>query len=99
MEGISVATDRMVQAGTGVGAVGESLRAEVATMHDLLTDIQVGWQSDEAAPRFAAVMLAHLEQAALLGEALIGHGTTLTGVGTAQAQAETDLATAVPVVP
>jgi len=63
MSGLSIDTARIAAAGTGVTDVGGALAREIATMHDLLLQIRGGWQSTEAAPRFAAAMEGHLADA------------------------------------
>ena len=64
MSELQIDTHRIGSAGTGVSDVGTSLAREIATMHDLLGQIRGGWQSSEAAPRFAAAMEGHLAEAA-----------------------------------
>ena len=78
MSELSIDTQRIGTAGIGVADVGASLAREIATMHDLLGQIRSGWQSSEAAPRFAAAMEGHLADATALKDALLGQGAALT---------------------
>lgn len=89
MDGIAISTDRIASAGAGVSEVGAGLGAEISTMEDLLAQIGAGWQSDSAAPQFAARMQEYLHQAVVLKDALISHGATLTLTGRRFAEAET----------
>lgn len=92
MSGLSIDTQRIAGAGLGVSDAGMSLSREIATMHDLLGQIRSGWQSSEAAPRFAAAMESHLADATALKDALLGQGTALSTA--AQRFGETELALA-----
>lgn len=92
MDGIAVSTERITSAGTGVSDVGAGLNAEISTMEDLLAQIAGGWQSDTAAPQFAARMQEYLQQAVVLKDALISHGATLVVTGRRFAEAETAVA-------
>ncbi len=94
MNGISISTDRIATAGAGVTDVGVLLVREIGVMDDLLAQIRSGWQSDAAAPQFAAVMHGYLEQAAQLKDALLGHGAALLSTGRRFGEAEQGLAQA-----
>lgn len=96
MDGIAVSSERVVATGTAVGDVGQRLGTEIGVMHDLLGEIQRGWQSDQAAPRFARSMQGYLDEAAALRDALLSHGESLLGAGRAYAEAESAVAAAVP---
>ena len=98
MDGLSLTTQRVAAAATGVSDVGASLAREIATMHDLLGQIRGGWQSSEAAPRFAAAMQGHLADATALKDALLGHGAALMRAAQRFGQTESALADAVPAV-
>lgn len=98
MTGLFIDTQRIGTAGIGVSDVGASLAREIATMQDLLGQIRGGWQSSEAAPRFAAAMEGHLADATALKDALLGQGTGLTTTAQRFAEAESALASAVPAV-
>jgi hypothetical protein len=98
MSGLSVDTQRIGNAGVGVSDVGAALAREIATMHDLLGQIRGGWQSSEAAPRFAAAMDGHLAEATALKDALLGQGTALTTVAGRFAATESAVADAMPAV-
>lgn len=98
MSGLSIDTQRIGTAGIGVSDVGASLAREIATMQDLLGQIRSGWQSSEAAPRFAAAMEGHLADATALKDALLGQGTALTTAAQRFGEAENALADAIPVV-
>lgn len=98
MEGFSVTTERIATAGTGVTDVGTALAREIAAMHGMLDDIRVGWRSTDAAPRFAAAMAGHLEQATSLKDALLSHGESLVGVGRRFDETEAAVAGAIPAV-
>ena len=68
-------------------------------MHELLGQIRAGWQSSEAAPRFAAAMEGHLADAAALKDALLGHGAALIDGGrSGSGRPRSALAAAVPAV-
>lgn len=96
MSGLSIDTQRIAGAGVGVSDVGTALSREIATMHDLLGQIRGGWQSSEAAPRFAAAMENHLADATALKDALIGQGAALSSVAQRFGETEAVLADAVP---
>lgn len=96
MSGLSIDTQRIAGAGLGVSDVGMSLSREIATMHDLLGQIRSGWQSSEAAPRFAAAMDAHLADATAMKDALLGQGTALSTAAQRFGETEAALADAVP---
>ncbi len=98
MEGFSVATERIATAGTGVTDVGTALAREIAAMHGMLDEIRAGWRSTDAAPRFAAVMTSHLDQASTLKDALLSHGESLVAVGRRFDETEAAVAGAIPVV-
>jgi len=98
MSGLSIDTQRIGTAGIGVSDVGASLAREIASMHDLLGQIRSGWQSSEAAPRFAAAMEGQLADATALKDALLGQGTALTMAAQRFGEAEHALASAVPAV-
>jgi len=82
---------------TGISTA-KSLAREIATMHDLLGQIRSGWQSSEAAPRFAAAMEGHLVDAAALKDALLAQGTALTTAAQQFAATEDAVADAIPAV-
>ena len=92
MDGIAISTERIATAGAGVGDVGAAIAKEIATMEDLLAQIRSGWQSDSAAPRFAATMNGYLADAVQLKDALLGHGAALLLTSRRFAEAETGLA-------
>lgn len=96
MSGLSIDTQRIAGAGVGVSDVGMSLSREIATMHDLLGQIRSGWQSSEAAPRFAAAMESHLAEATALKDALLGQGTALSTAAQRFGETEAAMADAVP---
>ena len=96
MDGIAVSSERVAATGTAVGDVGQRLGGEITTMHDLLGEIQAGWQSDQAAPWFARSMLGYLQEATVLRTALLTHGESLLGAGRAYAEAESAVAASVP---
>ena len=98
MSGLTIDTARIASAGVGVSDVGASLAGEIATMHDLLGQIRSGWQSSEAAPRFAAAMEVHLTDAAALKDALLGQDTALSAAAQRFGETESALADAVPAV-
>jgi len=98
MSGLSIDTQRIAGARMGVSDVGASLAREIATMHDLLGQIRSGWQSSEAAPRFAAAMEGHLADAATLKDALLGQGAALSTAAQRFGETEFALADAVPAV-
>lgn len=92
MDGIAVSTDRIATAGVGVSDVGAALSTEISTMEELLMQLGAGWQSDSAAPQFAARMQDYLAQAAVLKDALISHGASLVLTGRRFAETETVVA-------
>jgi uncharacterized protein YukE len=92
MDGIAVSSERIATAGAGVSEVVQLLMREIGTMGDVLSQISAGWQSESAAPQFAAVMQGYLEQATVLTRALAGHGAGLVATGQRFAEAETSLA-------
>jgi uncharacterized protein YukE len=92
MDGISISSERIAVTGAGVTDVGSLLMREIGTMDDLLAQISSGWQSDSAAPQFAAVMRGYLEQATELTRALVSHGAGLVTTGHRFAEAESSLA-------
>ena len=96
MSGLSIDTGRIGGAGVAVSEVAGSLAAEINTMHDLLGQIRAGWQSSEAAPRFARAMQTHLADAAALKDALLGQGSALSAAAQRFAQTETAVADSVP---
>ncbi len=95
MEGFTVTTERIVSAGSGVTTVGDALAKEITAMHGMLDEIRSGWSSTTAAPRFATAMLGQLDQATVIKDALLSHGTSLTNSGHEYAKAEAQLAEAV----
>lgn len=96
MSGLSIDTTRIAAAGTGVSDAGAALGREIATMHDLLGQIRAGWQSSEAAPRFAAAMEGHLADATSLKDALLNQGAALTTTAGQFGGVEQALADAIP---
>ncbi len=98
MSTLSIDTQRIGTAGIGVSEVGASLAREIATMQDLLGQIRGGWQSSEAATRFAAAMEGHLADATALKDALLSQGTGLSTAAQRFGDTETALADAVPAV-
>lgn len=92
MNGFVVETQRVAAAGSEVGRGAAALGTEIQAMHRTLEQIQAGWRSTEAAPRFAAAMLAHLEQVTAMKDALVGQSTALTGSAQRMAAAEAALA-------
>jgi uncharacterized protein YukE len=98
MSGLQIDTQRIANAGMGVSDVGASLAGEIATMHDLLAQIRGGWQSSDAAPRFAAAMEGHLADATALKDALLGQGSALSTAAQRFGETESALADAVPAV-
>jgi len=95
MDGIAISTERIASTGTGVSDVGTSLAKEIVTMSGLLDEIRSGWQSDSAAPAFAATMQHHLDNATQLKNALVSHGATLVTTAQRLAEAETHVAAGV----
>ena len=98
MSGLTIDTRRIANAGVGVSDVAGALASEIATMHDLLGQIRGGWQSSEAAPRFAAAMEGHLTDASALKDALLSQGGALSTAAQRFAQTEAALAAGVPAV-
>jgi len=98
VDGFSIITERISSAGSGVTDVGTALAREISTMHGLLDQIRVGWQSSEAAPRFAALLDDHLATATTLKDALLSHGQSLIGAGRRYAETETAIAGGLPAV-
>lgn len=98
MDGMAISTERIATAGVGVSDVGTLLNREIISMGELLAQIRSGWQSDSAAPQFAACMQGYLDQATRLKDALLSHGATLLTTSHKFAQAETDLAQGLGVV-
>jgi uncharacterized protein YukE len=96
MDGFTVSAERIAAAGGGVSEVATALAGEIAAMHEMLGQITAGWQSTEAAPRFAAIMSGHLQQATSIKDALVSHGATLTATGGQYAKAESALAESIP---
>ncbi len=96
MDGIAISSERIASAGTGVSEVGALLGRELTTMGDLLSQIRAGWQSDQAAPRFAAGMQGYLDEACVLKDTLVRSGSTLVSTGHRFAAAESDLAAGMP---
>lgn len=96
MTGLVLDTQRIATAGDAVTEVAGSLTREIATMRDLLDQIRAGWQSSDAAPRFAAAMDQYLADANSLKEALVGQGSALTAVAARFGEAEAALAQAIP---
>lgn len=96
MEGISISSERVAAAGGGVQDVSSLLGKEIVIMGELLGEIRAGWQSDQAAPRFAAGLQGYLDQAAVLRNALASHGQSLVSTGQRFAEAEATLAAAIP---
>jgi WXG100 family type VII secretion target len=94
MDGFEVTTGRIGTAAAGVGDASAALGREVATMHDLLAEIQAGWQSSEAAPRFAAAMQGYLEEARQLKDALLGQADALAATGRSFEATEASIAAA-----
>lgn len=92
MNGFVVETQRVAAAGTEVGGGAAALGTEIQAMHRTLEQIRAGWRSTEAAPRFAAAMLAHLEQVTAMKDALLGQSAALTGTAQRMAAAEAALA-------
>ncbi|WP_029138544.1 WXG100 family type VII secretion target [Nakamurella lactea] len=96
MEGFSISSERITAAGGGVSGVADSLATEITAMTEMLDQIRAGWQSTQAAPRFAAAMQGHLDQATLIKNALVSHGASLTNTGRQFDQAESTLAAGIP---
>ncbi|MBM9466687.1 WXG100 family type VII secretion target [Nakamurella leprariae] len=98
MQGFSITTERIAATGGAATDIGGRLAGEIGTMHGLLADLRAGWQSSEAAPRFAAAMEGHLAAAATLKDALLTHGSSLTSTAQQFDAAESALAGAMPAV-
>lgn len=98
MDGFDIATDRIATAASGVDEVGAALHREIAAMEGTLADIGAGWRSTSAAPRFAAAMGRYLDEARLLADALLSHGSSLAATSRAFEQAEEAVAAATPAV-
>ena len=96
MQGLSIASERLVSTGHTVADIGALLEREIAATGQVLAGIRAGWRSDQAAPRYAAVLEAYLDQAAALKDALVGHGVALAGTGQRFAEAEAALAAEIP---
>jgi WXG100 family type VII secretion target len=94
VDGFDVTTERIAGVAGRVEDTGTALGREIATMHDLLAEIRAGWQSSEAAPRFAAAMQHYLDEAAQLKDALLGHADALAITGRSFASTESSIATA-----
>ena len=92
VDGITISSERISAAGTGVTDVGTALGKEIGAMGDLLAEIRSGWQSDSAAPQFASMMQGYLDEASVLKDALLSHGATLQTTGLKFGEAERDLA-------
>ena len=92
MNGFVVETQRVAAAGSEVDRGAAALGTEIAAMHRTLEQIQAGWRSTEAAPRFAAALLTHLEQVTAMKDALLGQGAALTTSAQKMAAAEAALA-------
>jgi uncharacterized protein YukE len=98
MQGFSVTTERIAAAGGSMDQAADGLAREITTMDGLLADIRAGWQSSEAAPRFAAALQGYLADAALLRDALVTHGVAMTAAATSFGEVESALAASVPAV-
>lgn len=96
MDGFSITAERISAAGAGVGEVAGRLATEISAMQGMLDEVRAGWQSTQAAPRFAAALQLHLEQATAIKDALLSHGTSLVGTGRRFEQAEATLAERIP---
>lgn len=96
MDGFSITAERISAAGAGVAEVAASLATEIAAMQGMLDEVRAGWQSTQAAPRFAVALQTHLERATAIKDALLSHGTTLVGTGRRYAEAEASLAETIP---
>lgn len=96
MTGLVLDTQRIATAGDAVTEVAGSLTREIATMRDLLDQIRAGWQSSDAAPRFAAAMDQYLADANSLKEALVGQGSALGMAAQQFSEAEISLAQSIP---
>lgn len=94
MDGFEITTGRIGTVAAGVGQAGAALGREIATMDDLLAEIQAGWQSSEAAPRFAAAMQGYLEEARRLKDSLVGQAEALAATGRSFEATEASIAAA-----
>ncbi len=98
MSELMIDTGRIASTGSAVVDIGGALATEISTMRDLLGQIRLGWQSSEAAPRFAAAMEANLADATSLKDALIGHGSALGAAAQRFGETESGLAQMIPAV-
>ena len=96
MAGLTIDTQRIAGAGDAVTEVAGALNREISSMREQLELIRAGWQSSDAAPRFAAAMEQHLADAATLKDALLGQGSALTASASRCGEAEAALAQAIP---
>lgn len=96
MTTLQLTTERVAGTASAVTDTGAALAREIGTMQDLLGQIRSGWQSSEAAPRFATAMEKHLLEASQLKDALLSQGTALSDVAGRFAATESALAAAVP---
>lgn len=96
MTTLQLTTERVAGAASAVTDTGTALAREIGAMRDLLGQIRSGWQSSEAAPRFAAAMENHLLDATRLKDALLSQGAALSDVAGRFAATESALAAAVP---
>ncbi len=92
MNSIFVSTDRVGRAGAEVVDIAAELDHEIGALRVSLEQIQAGWSSDRAAPRFAGVLLDYLADAAALRKSLTDQGHALTHTGQVFDQTETDVA-------
>lgn len=88
MDGFVMSTERLAQTGGSVEQISGSLVREIANMDAMLGEIRAGWASTHAAPRFASVMTAYLQDATTMKNALTSQGATL--VSSAQRIAQTE---------
>jgi uncharacterized protein YukE len=98
MQGFSITTERIAATGGVATDIAGRLAGEIGVMHGLLADLRIGWQSSEAAPRFAAAMDGYLATATTIKDALLTHGASLTGAAQQFGAAESALAGALPAV-
>lgn len=96
MAGLTIDTQRIAGAGDAVTEVSVALNRELTSMREQLDRIRAGWQSSDAAPRFAAAMERHLTDATSLKEALVGQGSALTAAAARFGEAEVALAQTIP---
>ena len=94
--GLTIDTQRIAGAGDAVTEVAGALTREISSMREQLDQIRAGWQSSDAAPRFAAAMEQHLAGATVLKDALVGQGSALTAAAARFGEAEVALAQAIP---